>query len=204
MASGAGIEESVEAARAAKARRLKTSEKLSRTILRLRDSCAVCFISTGQLRACTSPFVSCDGTFRTSMDHEQEWLSFKRNTRFAKFTTCYYCWVPLDRKRNGEEPNAHRPHTQRLLDASKRKKQGGGVGTESQSPCDFADIIPLALYTAFALPSVLKMVEEKFGFSAEDDIDKFRQWVCVEKRDQGEFYKGLEAFLYLCSLRFGY
>ena len=67
-----------------------------------------------------------------------------------------YCWVPLDHKKNGKEPNAHCTHTQKLLYAAKRKKQGGGLGTESHSPCDFTDIIPLALYTAFALPSILK------------------------------------------------
>jgi hypothetical protein len=161
--------------------RLAKSARLDRFLVLVRDKCPVEFVTSGQLLP-HNAFAGCSYPegLRVPMNN---YLPFKRSFRnFEKFAYCWNCGSPQDRSGNQESPDCHRAF-----------KYGRGM------VCPWADFTFVAVFCMWHLPHLQAALLEAFALSSEMTYDDFVEWLALEEKEAGEYFKLLEVFLWYCE-----
>jgi hypothetical protein len=178
MTSNNAIQQRQQNSQEAQQRRLATSSRLDMFMPILRDSCPVCFACRGQVVKHTA-FRECPPEISVPAN---EWMSFKRLFKFDKYTYCYNCGLPQDRGPVKESPQCHRG-----------LRWGKGVF------CPWADYVFIVLWCIWNTPSLLSPMLAAFRLPTNITYDDFVGWVTEENSVAGEYYHGLEAFVWFCE-----
>lgn len=159
--------------------RLQKSARLDTFMRIVVGKCPCCFARHGELMAHV-PFSGCP---TASAAIPTNWLPFKQifKGKFIPFCYCYNCGMPQDRLGNGEAPDCHRSYV---------FKKG--------SFCPWADFIFISLWCLWHQPTIRANILEIFGVSPDTDYATFLNWITTEDTP-GEYYKGLEVFLWYCE-----
>lgn len=171
---GAGIHDRVQMVRDFTSRRLQKSARLSTIMTIIQGKCPICFIRLGQLHD-HKPWAGCD----SSGNIPNLWLGLKRSLKFEKFTYCYSCALPQDRGWNREAPECHRSFVFRK-----------GVF------CPWADFVYIAIWTLWHDVNKRALMTAKFSLSSDISYEDFASWIGSEEQMAGEYFKGLEVFLW--------
>ena len=177
---------------------MERSARLDRMLSSLQGCCPVCFTLKNEIRHCETPFVSCVGRDDLMVaSHDQECRRFKKMFKWKPYHYCFFCFLPLDRNFNGQEPQCHRKYTQSYLNADRANEPSGSSGSErsKRQPCPWADFVPLAVYTIYASNRLRPAFALKFGFPRDLRLAEFQQWAAIEESGRGQFWNGLEMFL---------
>jgi hypothetical protein len=111
-----------------------------------------------------------------------QWISFKRQFRFERFAYCYYCGMPQDRGSVKESPDCHR-----------QVRWGRG------SFCPWSDYVYIVLWCIWHTTGLRASLVQFYGLSEIITYDGFVEWVTEEDQLAGEYYKGLEVFVWFCE-----
>jgi hypothetical protein len=155
---------------------LAMSAKLNTFMTRTQGKCGRCFVTTGRLLQ-HEAFHGCPDDGFSIPEH---WLtSVKDLFKFPKFTYCWNCGSPQDRRGNRESPDCHRTFVFRK-------------GTI----CPWADFIYVAIWTLWNHSVYRPALLCNFGLPSDTDYDQFSQWLIIEDALQGRYYNGLELYLW--------
>jgi len=159
--------------------RLAKSSRLDMFMTMVRGKCPIEFAATGRLLAHV-PFRGCDRA--SVLLPPVGWLKYKRLFKFEPYTYCYFCGLPQDRDQNGKAPDCHRSF--RFI-----------PGTI----CDFADFTYLTVWTLWHTEASRVAMLANFGLPPLMDYQDFARWAVTEEMMDGEYYKGLEVFIWYCE-----
>lgn len=108
--------------------------------------------------------------------------------------------MPQSKNGNRLEPKIHsdwsnnRPRT-------KAKDQGKAASGTGSGPCPWSNIIQASVYAMFFHPETMQDLLNHFHYTDREDreqmtLDEWRKWLCTDLTDEGEYWKGLEVFLF--------
>jgi hypothetical protein len=156
--------------------RLHKSTRLDKFMTMTMGKCALEFATTGLLLD-HKAFSQCRPEAVTV---PTTWQGYKRLYNWEGFSYCYFCGLPQDRNRNGEAPACHRAVSY-------------GV------PCPFADFIFIVVWTLWHTDATRAQIIQDFGLLPDATYEQFAEWVVIEETMDGEYYKGLEVFIWYCE-----
>lgn len=157
--------------------RLEKSASLDVYMPMVQGSCPIDFAITGSLKK-HQAFSGC--SLHASVIPPPGWIEYKKIFSWKPFSYCYWCGLPQDCNNNGESPDCHR----RLIWTK-------GV------PCAFAGFTYIVVWTLWHTPTSRAALIDHFGLPRSMTYQDFCQWATRE--DDGEYYKGLEVFLWYCK-----
>jgi hypothetical protein len=166
------IEERAETIENATALRLEKTERLSFFMSMVKKRCPICFVKKKDLRPHDVQY--CD-------KHAYGWPSFKKAFKFEQYAYCFNCGLPQDRQRNGEEPDCHR--------------KAGQYGKN----CPWKDFIFIVLFLLWDDVNIRLRFMDYFNLDNRMTFGDFKGWAGTEDSLKGEYYKGLEVFLWYCE-----
>lgn len=105
------------------------------------------------------------------------WLDFKRTFVFTNFTYCWKCGIPQDKESNGEGPVAH-------------------SNPDFFRNCPFQDFVAIVLFAILKVPLHRDRMVRQFSLPEDTAYADICRWLSTEDSDAGEYYKGLEVFLW--------
>jgi hypothetical protein len=172
----------------------------------LQGICPICFIRTGQRVKSLPvgeqeglghrPFYDCGPPLTFT-----EYVTFRQGIELRKpYYYCYTCAMPQSKGGNCLEPKCHADwskDTPRL----KMKNQGNPASPRGRGPCLWSNIIQASVFAMYFDKPAFENLRGHFNFTEKDDLtnmslDEWRTWLCTDLKDQGEYWKGLEVFLF--------
>lgn len=174
-------------------KRLETTKTLDVIMRLLGGKCPVCWVILGRLAEVHKPFIGCTAhSGLQQMSFAYGWLEFKRVFRFADFHYCWHCGLPQEQRYNGEEPACHK----KLKLFSRRNFSQSSPAQNGKVICPYADFIALSIWCIYHVEELRTAASLHFSFPSTASLHKFRTWVVEEEKTRGEYYKGLELFVW--------
>ena len=193
--------------------KLKKTKAVNEIIKNLGDTCAVCWIvydkriplhspGVDVVGGCHVPFRDCGLDIQVTAVDYSDWRALIKLA--ASFRYCYSCGMPQSHQGNKQEPWCHAHWNEEK-----------GYGKASQSPaqplqprrretppsCPWKDFIFQCLFMLYHNPPVMKQLQQQFEFPEGMALEAWAEWVSIDLTDQGEYWKGLEVFIYHKDIR---
>jgi Helicase conserved C-terminal domain len=174
----------------------KKSAQLNNIMPMLREICPVCFVLKGQRVKSLSvgnlegsghrPLIDCglQGKFKDFVD-------FRKGIILGgPYLYCFPCGMPQSKNGNDLEPKCHSE-----LQVWTKK-----------IPCPWKEKIHAFLFALYYDKAAMKDVLTHFMYTDKEDcgemaLDEWAKWLCTDLTDQGEYWKGLEVFLFKMAER---
>jgi hypothetical protein len=144
----------------------------------LKGSCPTCFACFGVIVK-HDTFKGCPLEMTVPND---QWLAVKGKFKFVPYTYCYNCGMPQDREPVKESPDCHH-----------RVSWGKGI------ICPWADDIYIVLLSIWNTPNLHSSFLATHNMPHDVSYDHFAEWVTEEDALAGEYFKGLEGFVWFCE-----
>ena len=177
--SGNSFHQRQHLAQSAQNRRLETSGKLNTFMTILKGTCPACFACFGELVK-HDAFNGCGPAMTVPRD---QWIvALKKKFKFVPYTYCYHCGLPQDRGPVRESPDCHRQ-----------------VSWGKGKICPWADYIYIVLWSIWHRPDLRSTFLAAQNLSQDSTYDDFVEWAIEEDALAGEYFKGLEGFLWFCQ-----
>jgi hypothetical protein len=187
-------------------KRLK-SNRLSNIMPVLEGICPVCFILTCQ-RINSLPVGEMDGSghrpfYDCGVEQTfQEYVSFQDAIRLRKpYFYCYTCCLPQSKGGNRLEPKCHADWSNDRPRMKLKELKKGAPGPGKRGACPWSNIVQASLFALYFDEACMQDLVHHFNYTDKDDwtqmtLDEWRAWLCIDLTDQGEYWKGLEVFLF--------
>ncbi|KIL53866.1 hypothetical protein M378DRAFT_182719, partial [Amanita muscaria Koide BX008] len=187
------------------------SEMLDQFMPALIKACPVCWILTGKripsnpVGPVGQPIQSVHMPFQTCPFNEllvsrpgnrptfQQFVDFRKSILLrGNFNYCFLCTMPQSKDGNGLEPNCHAM----ALDKYTRVPSSS---PQLKRKCPWANIIQASLFALYFDRSAMAKLLLHFPYSNNPEsmtIKEWAEWLNTDLHDQGEYWKGLEVFLF--------
>ena len=181
------------------------SEQLNDLMPILQGICPICFILTGT-RVKSLPIGQQEGSGHRPFYDCGLPVSFKDFTTFrdgiilrTPYFYCFRCTMPQSKGGNRLEPKIH---TDWWSSCRRTKLKDGGSIT-----CPWSNIVQASVFAIFFDPATMNYLQTHFNCTNKKDwekmsLDEWCKWLCTDLHDQGEYWKGLEVFLFMMA-RYG-
>jgi len=180
--------------------RRKKSARLNDIMPMLLGFCPICFILKGQ-RVKSLPIGEKEGSGHRPLydcglglqNKFPDYIDFRKEIILkGPYIYCYICGMPQSKNGNRLEPKCHSDVScSREFWTVKGKKRS----------CPWKDIIHTTLFALYHDEIAMKDLLTHFMYTDKEDcremtLDEWAKWLCTDLTDQGEYWKGLEVFLF--------
>lgn len=146
----------------------------------LQGKCPYHFVLEGKLEV--DHFPGCQLEAELSSSFPGDFHAFKKSFVFQKYTYCYTCGMPQDRKMNGEGPRCHAVHN-----------------WMQRGPCNFGSFIFRATFCIWQSERLRQEMIKGLGVTEPiAQQEDFTQWAIRELYSEGKYHNCLETFLWFC------
>jgi hypothetical protein len=196
----------------------KKSHRLNKIMPAMQGICPACFILTGK-RVKSLPVGSkgagADESQHIPFKHCQfpqsrcpnmwEFISFRKMIKLkGGFHYCFSCGMPQNKNRNGLEPKCHEDWGENCSRA--KLNTPVNPGTLVKGVCPWSGIIQASLFALFHDKMAMKALKEPpIGLQDPDQMSlaQWASWLNKDESEKGEYWKGLEVFLFKMA-EYGY
>jgi hypothetical protein len=177
------------------------SDLLNKIMPTFQDICPLCFILKGE-RVQSLPVGQREGSGHQPFHNCELNVKFTDYVQFSKGITlggpylyCFACGMPQGKGGNSLEPKCHK-------DVSSSSNFWSG---KNGPACPWKDMIRASLFALYYDETAMKDLLIRFKYTKKDDcremtLDEWAKWLGADFTE-GEYWKGLEVFLYWMAER---
>lgn len=127
-------------------------------------------------------------------------VDFRRMIDLRKgFYYCYTCCMPQNKNGNGLEPACHADWSRNCT--RYKLKEGGSSTPQAKGRCPWSNIIQASLYVMYFHRQAMEELLQHFPYTTLEDpstmtLAEWANWLNTDLSDEGEYWKGLEVFLF--------
>lgn len=160
--------------------RLNRTAELDRYMPLLQGKCPYHFVLEGELEV--DHFPGCELEAELSSSSSGDFQAFKGSFLFKKFTYCFTCGMPQDKKMNGEGPRCHAAHN-----------------WAERKPCKFGSFIFRATFCIWQSEDLRQEMIKGLGVTEPiAEQEEFTEWAKRDLPSEGKYHNCLEVFLWFC------
>jgi hypothetical protein len=216
---GNAIVQAAAAKAASDLEKKRKSKMLEQFMPAMANICPVCWILTGRRIPSQPvgpdaskdehvPFFSCPFNELLGPNINPtfyQFLDFRKiiNLR-PDFSYCFTCAMPQSKGGNDLEPSFH---AKAMRKSARRRTDAVGSSTPQQKTprkCPWGNIIQASLFALYFDHSAMAKLLPHFCYADNPDgmtVNEWAEWLNTDLHDQGEYWKGLEVFLFKAAER---
>ena len=115
--------------------------------------------------------------------------------------------MPQSKGGNRLEPKFHSNWSNNLGRTKiKDEEKAASAGSRGRGCCPWTNIIQACIFAMFFHRPTMKDLYTNFNYTDKEDweemtLEEWRTWLCIDLQHQGEYWKGLEVFLFMMAQR---
>jgi Helicase conserved C-terminal domain len=181
------------------------SARLSNLMPILQGICPICFILTGT-KVKSLPIGDQEGLGHQPFRDCGLPVDFDDFTKFRNkivlrtpYFYCFTCAMPQNKDGNRLEPKIHSDWSDNV-----RRSKVKHADSETSGSCPWSNIIQACVYAMFFHPTTMEALVPCFNYTDKDNweemtLDEWCKWLCNDLFEEGEYWKGLEVFLFMMA-----